>query len=265
MELSTPTHQILGLMSFWALNLPLTKGIEAMMQLARARRFQFIYFLAIALLAFIAIVSIAYNVNTDFYTSDVTNLAKLHPFAGILSNLGINLWWISAASGFFATMVLRKINQAKASSFLLSSALLSTYLALDDQFLFHEHLVFEYFGKGEKTVYAILAISILIYFKSFWRLILETKSQILFLAIAFLALSVGLDLAWNLIWKHTSWRLGHWEFLIEEGAKWIGIVSWAIYHVNTAFHFVVNAYKPPTKIKVHTPVQFVRFTTAIHR
>lgn len=158
-------------------------------------------------------------------------------------------------------MVLRKIKQAKASSFLLCSALLSTYLALDDQFLFHDHLAREYFSKGEKSVYAILVISVLVHFKAFWRLILETNSQILFLAIAFLALSLGLDL----IWKYSQWRLGHWEFLLEDSAKWIGIVSWTIYHVSTAFDFVVNAYKPPTRIKVLTPVQSGRLTTAIHR
>lgn len=231
------------------------------MRLARARGLQLILFLSIVPLASIAVAIITYNVNSDFYTRDVTALAKLHPSAGILSNLGINLWWISAASSFFAAMVLRKIKQAKASSFLLCSALLSTYLALDDQFLFHDHLAREYFSKGEKSVYAILVISVLVYFKAFWRLILETNSQILFLAVAFLALSVGLDLTWKLM----PLRPGHWEFFIEDSAKWIGVVSWTIYHVSTAFDFVVNAYKPPTRIKVLTPVQSGRLTTAIHR
>ena len=140
-------------------------------------------------------------------------------------------------------MVLRDINQTKNFSFLFSSALLSTYLMFDDAFQFHETLADKLFGiSNDKVVTAILGIAVFVYLKSFINVILKTKYISLLLAFAFLSLSVVSDTILE-PWS----QLGQWEYFIEDGAKWIGIVSWCIYHVRTAFLFVVHAYELPNK------------------
>jgi len=214
-----------------------------MMNLNIARQLLVAYGLAILMLTAIAVVSLAFQISIPTFTRDVAAIANIHPFSGILSNLGIFLWCISASTCFFAAMILRDIKQAKYFSFLFSSALLSAYLMLDDAFLFHEFLFSKYFGINEKVVFVILGITVLVYLKFFMHVILKTKYGTLILAFAFLSLSVFIDG----ILEPWLWRLGHWEFFIEDGAKWLGIVSWCIYYVKTSFRFVVHAYELPNK------------------
>ncbi len=213
------------------------------MSLNITRKLLFIYLLATSMLIAIAFVSVVFNISIPTFTRDVTAIANIHPFSGILSNLGIYLWCISASSSFFAAMVLLELKQIKSFSFLFSSALLSTYLMLDDAFLIHEDLFSRFLGVSEKVIFVILGIVVLVYLKYFIHIILKTKYITLLLAFAFLSLSVVIDS----ILEPWLWRLGHWEFFIEDGAKWIGIVSWCIYYVGTSFHFVVDAYKLPNK------------------
>ena len=205
----------------------------------------FIYLLAISVLIAIAVVSMIFHISIPTFTRDVTAIAGIHPFSGILSNLGIYLWCISASTGFFAAIVLHEIGQTKNFLFLFSSALLSTYLMLDDAFLFHEDLASRLLGVSEKVVFVILGIAVFVYLKYFMHVILKTKYITLLIAFAFLSLSVVIDS----ILESWLWRLGHWEFFVEDGAKWIGITSWCIYHVNTSFHFVVDAYILPNRVR----------------
>jgi hypothetical protein len=202
-----------------------------------------IYSLAILMLVAISVASIVFQIPIPLFTRDVTAIANIHPLSGILSNLGIYLWCISAMVSFFAAMVLRDIDQNRYLSFLFSSAFLSTYLMLDDAFLFHEALAPKLLGIDEKAVFIVLGIAVLLYLKFFMQIILKTKYMTLLLAFVFLSLSVVIDS----IFEPWLWRLGEWQFLIEDGAKWLGIVSWCIYHVRTSFLFIVNEYELPNK------------------
>ena len=214
-----------------------------MMSLNNAKHLMLAYGLAIFMLIAIAVASLALQISIPTFTRDVTSIAEIHPFSGILSNLGIYLWCISASACFFAAMVLRAIKQAVYFSFLFSSALLSTYLMLDDAFLFHEVLSSEYFGISEQVVILILGIAVLVYLKCFMHVILKTKYVTLILAFAFLSSSVVLDV----ILEPWLQQLGDWEFFIEDGAKWLGIVSWTIYYIETSFRFVVHPYELTNK------------------
>jgi len=213
------------------------------MNLNIPRQILVIYFMAISILIAIAVVSVEFHIKIPTFTRDVTAIANIALYSGFLSNLGIYLWCVSASASFFAAMVLRDINQTKNFSFLFSSALLSTYLMFDDAFQFHETLADKLFGiSNDKVVTAILGIAVFVYLKSFINVILKTKYISLLLAFAFLSLSVVSDTILE-PWS----QLGQWEYFIEDGAKWIGIVSWCIYHVRTAFLFVVHAYELPNK------------------
>jgi len=203
-----------------------------------------VYGLAVLMLIAIVLVSAVFQLTIDNFTRDISTIAQINPFSGILSNLGIFLWCIAASTCFFAAILLRDIKQAKYCSFLFSSALLSAYLMLDDAFLLHEDFVPKYFGINEKVVFVILGIAVLLYLKSFMSVIVKTKYGTLLLAFAFLSLSVVIDG----ILEPWLVRLGHWEYLIEDGAKWLGIVSWCIYYVNTSFLFVVRAYELPGRV-----------------
>lgn len=193
---------------------------------------------AILILMAVATVSILSQISITSFIRDVTAIANIHPLSGILSTLGILLWCVAASVSLFAAFILRYFGQSKIFKFLFSSSLLSTYLMLDDAFLFHEVLAFTYFGIDEKIVLLTLGIAVLAYLVSFRQTILKTNYRVLLLAFGFLTLSVLTDG----ILDPWFWSLGHWEYFIEDGAKWLGIASWCSYYVQTSYIFVINAH-----------------------
>ena len=58
---------------------------------------------------------------------------------------------------------------------------------------------------------------------------------------------LGASVAMDTIF-HTWLRpLGQWEFFLEDGAKWLGIVSWAAYYTSTSLQLVGAAAPAVTR------------------
>ena len=196
---------------------------------------------SVFILVAIAMVSILFQVRMPTMTQDVLAIAKLHPLSGILSSLGILLWCAAASICLFAAMTLRNVKPRYTFRFLLSSALLSTYFLFDDFFQFHEDLAPQYLGLNELVVYVALGIAVSAYLVVFRRIILRTNFGALLLALGFLTSSVVIDA----ILAPWLWRLGHWEYFFEDGAKWLGIASWCSYYVHTSHQFLVSSFGLP--------------------
>lgn len=192
-----------------------------------------IYALALIMLGAIALASIFRNVPTRTFTEDLAAIGGIHPLSGVLSTLGILAWCTTASICFFAAALLHRNNKTKESSFLFYSACLTTYLTLDDAFLFHDGLILaiKFLPLNEKIIYALLLTAVVFYLKSFARTILKTNFFYLAVSFAFLSLSVVADAT------PLSYRLGTWQHLLEDGLKWLGIISWAIYFIQTSFIF----------------------------
>ncbi|WP_309498079.1 hypothetical protein [Sulfurovum sp.] len=196
---------------------------------------------AILVLITVAIVSVVFKISIPSFTRDVTAIANIHPLSGILSTLGILLWCIAASVTLFTAFIFHYWGQSKVFKFLFSSSLLSTYLMLDDAFLFHEGLASIYFGIDEKIILLALGVTVLAYLVSFRKTILKTNYSVLLLAFGFLTLSCLTDG----ILDPWFWSLGDWEYFIEDGAKWMGIVSWCSYYVQTSYLFIIKEQKLP--------------------
>jgi len=191
---------------------------------------------SLCMLAAMALAGVLFQVDMDVMTRDVTATANVHPLTGILSNLGILLWCAAASICAFAAVTLRNVKPGEAFRFLLCSALLSAYLLLDDFFLFHDELAPRYLGVDEKLVYAALGIAVSAYLIAFWRVILQTHFAVLLLALGFLGIAVVMDALLE-PWLR---RLGHWEYFVEDGAKWLGIAAWCSYYVRTSYQLVAR-------------------------
>ncbi|WP_351077831.1 hypothetical protein, partial [Shewanella sp. CAL98-MNA-CIBAN-0140] len=64
--------------------------------------------------------------------------------------------------------------------------------------------------------------------------------------LVFLGFSVVIDA----ILPPELWRLlGHWEYFIEDGAKWLGIVAWCSYFVNTSHQFLESEFSSTDPFK----------------
>ena len=112
---------------------------------------------------------------------------------------------------------------------------LSSYLLFDDFFMFHEQLAPQFLGLSEHDIYMVLGVAVLSYLFSFRHVILQTNFFLLFLAVSFLSMSVATDTV-----SPWLWRLLDWEYLLEDGFKWLGIVTWVAYFANTSYYFIVR-------------------------
>ena len=191
---------------------------------------------AIIILVAIEMISQIYQVPIKKLTSDPTLIANIPPLYGVLSNLGIVLWCGAIFSSALAAMVLRSIGKKQLYLFLLYSSLLSTYLMLDDLFQFHENLS-GLIGLNQKVIYVLLATAVITYLIYFRKTLFQTNIILLVIAIAFLSLSVLAD---TIVYKIYGSQLGDWLYLIEDGAKWLGIVFWCYYFIHTSFQFIMK-------------------------
>lgn len=196
---------------------------------------------ALAILVATLIGRLVFHESFRTLTRDVTTVAGVHPITGFLSTVGIFLWCATASICFFAGMTLRNTRPVETSRFLLFSALLSTYLLLDDTFLFHEDLAKRYYGLSEKAVFSLLVIAVMFYAVAFRRIILRTNFGILLLALILLGTCVAIDAFFE------TWllRLDDWEYFIEDGLKWLGITCWCSYYAHTSYQLLIKSFRPP--------------------
>jgi len=196
---------------------------------------------SLAILVALVVLRVFFHVSMSDMTSDVTAIAKIHPLSGILSNLGILVWCAAASICAFAAVTLRTSKPRDTFWFLVFSALVSSYLVIDDCFQFHQ-LASRYLGLNDKIFYMALGIAVSVYLIVFRRVIARTNYGFLVVAIGFLTSSVIID-AFLIPYLR---RYGDWMYLFEDGAKWLGIVSWCSYYVHTSHQFLVNTCNLPS-------------------
>lgn len=178
--------------------------------------------LALLLLGAMVTVSVVKGVRFDWFTRDPSAIAGVHPLAGFLSNLGILLWCATAAVCFFASLVLaREPKRDARAAFLLVAGTFTTVLLFDDFFQLHERLLPIYLGLSEHLLYAIYVVLTLVMVVGFRRLILSTDYRYLAVALFLFVVSLVADV---FIAEMTLER-----YLLEDGAKFVAIVSWFSY------------------------------------
>ncbi|MGH8222578.1 MAG: hypothetical protein ACREQZ_06360 [Woeseiaceae bacterium] len=212
--------------------LPAARSASAPRERLRSDRRWFValYAPAVLLLLAVAIASRATGTPLPRFLLDPAVLSVSHPLLGVVSNIGILLWAGAAAiAGFAGSLLLVGGRARELALFLLAAASLTGCLLLDDLFLVHEWLFPVVLGIPQVAVFAGYAVLLAALLWRFRNAILQMDVRLLVLALAFFALSVGTDLlpvAWSLVWNLL--------YLVEDGLKLLGIVSWCGYLVRTS-------------------------------
>ncbi|MEM6255315.1 MAG: hypothetical protein AAF821_20570 [Cyanobacteria bacterium P01_D01_bin.156] len=186
--------------------------------------------ISISFLGMVLLISLFQRVPVDKLTGDVTAIAEIPIYSGLLTQIGIFFWIAAAAICLFsATIILPKnhLNSLKIRRFLLISAIITLFLGLDDAFLFHE-AVFPSLGISENIVYLSYAGFFLFYLGKFWSIICKTDYRIMVLALIFFSISILLDIVHLLSPIAFLFEEPIFSFL-EDAAKFTGIVSWFTY------------------------------------
>lgn len=159
-------------------------------------------------------------------TRDPSNILSSPFYLGAISSLGIMLWTATASICIFTGFICQRSGKnLELSHFLLASGLLTTVLMFDDLFLFHEIVFPHRLHVPEYVVYGVYILAPLSLLACYWRLILRTEFPLFVAAGCFLGASMLADTLTN-VSADTSIK-----FLIEDGLKLFGIMSWFIYYV----------------------------------
>lgn len=163
------------------------------------------------------------------FTRDITAIARVPPYYGFLSQLNIIVWASTCGICLLALFVLYSKGMPLLAGFMLSACALTGLVLFDDAFLFHE-TVAPHFGIPERFVELAIVVFGLVHVVLWRRMVLTRQNSLLVWAGLALGLSVGIDVLDEPITR----VVGAWEYLLEDGLKWLGAVFWLGFHLRFA-------------------------------
>jgi hypothetical protein len=167
-----------------------------------------------------------------FLVRDPSQVAKYPFYIGLISHLGVLLWCAGAAICLFSAGLARERVMRR---FLLASGLVTAVLGLDDLLTLHESAFPDYLGVPEHAVLAAEGLIVAAFLLGFVRVIVRTDFLLLGLAFAFFAGSELVD--------QGAFNQGL-NYLLDDGLKLFGIVSWLLYLVRTSAQAVGRQATP---------------------
>ena len=194
------------------------------------------HLLTVILLVSIILLSLHTSIPLEKFTRDPTATMGVNPFVGIVSNIGVLLWCVSASICLFTffSIIKRRNNQLNEDTlFLLFFGLTTSILLLDDLFLIHEFIGPRILNIPEKQIYVFYGMIVLFGIVRFKKVILQNEWVILSLSFSFFALSVAIDIFGSLPYIPSS-------TFVEDSFKLLGIVSWVCYFVLASFKIEKN-------------------------
>jgi hypothetical protein len=176
------------------------------------------------LLFLVFIIGAQHDIPVAKFTRDPAAILHTNPFTGVISNIGILFWCSTSAVCFFSSAIHSKKGNIVVGKFLLFSGVLTSVLLLDDFFMFHEYVFPKILHIPENVSYLGYLALISIYFIKFRSAIFRSEYIILFIACIFFSLSIISDVFLP------QRDMG---FLVEDGFKLFGIVTWSIFLTRT--------------------------------
>ena len=182
---------------------------------------KFLLFLSYGIIAPIIIyssiiyLSIAIGIEPLLVIRDLAQIYEAPMGIGLISNLGILMWAVSASIALFSSLS-GIIAKREKSNFLFLGGILSGVLCLDDFFLLHDRYISP---NLLYATYSIIGIYILIRLR---KLIIEIDFLPFISSVFFLGLSIIFDVFIQEIYPENYLNVN----LLEECFKFIGIACW---------------------------------------
>lgn len=172
-------------------------------------------------------------VSTSVLFRDPNVLADAPFYAGILSNLGVLLWWTAAVVGFLSYSLLRTFARSRRAHryFFLAVAAFTALLALDDLLMLHEEVFPNLLGVPEIAVFGLYALLFAVLLVTFRTRVIRLGLALPGSALAFFGVSVLIDLGLLRFFFELPPGL---DGYLEDSAKLLGIASWCYFLVRLA-------------------------------
>ncbi|MFK5978222.1 MAG: hypothetical protein QM488_04985 [Rhizobiaceae bacterium] len=142
------------------------------------------------------------------------------------------MFWVATASvSLFSALLFFAMKLGSTLiKFALTAGLLTGWLALDDAFLLHE-TVLPSLGVPQNAVLAVYVVLTLSYLMASWRVVLNSDFWLLLVGGSALVISLAVDTVFH--------SLNPMLVLLEDSAKFFGIVCWASFHITTLARILV--------------------------
>ena len=197
--------------------------------------FVFLQIPAGLILLLVLFLKLRFDIDTSKLTQDSNSVADQPLYIGLVSNLGILFWCATAAISLF-TGRLGKSREATVESFLIYSGILSIILLLDDLFQLHEE-VFQYkLHIPEELVLACYGIFTVVVFFRHRKIIPSTNYLVLFSGLLLFGFSLTVDTFLGNIRA---------ENLVEDGSKFLGILTWFGYYASLSYETIKKKISAP--------------------
>ncbi|MEM7415960.1 MAG: hypothetical protein AAF389_10720 [Gemmatimonadota bacterium] len=186
---------------------------------------------ALGVLAMGTAVSLLTGLPIGNLTRDPAALARVNPFTGAISNIGILGWAAGATVCAFTALVLSVRGRFPLMRFFAGAALVTVLLLVDDLFMLHDSPLPE-FRLDERVFYLAYALAVgalLLVFPPYAR---RFRTWLIILAGLLFAGSIVIDVFED--------PLSAWTPLFEDGCKFLGIVAWLAYWLDAAMVTVLD-------------------------
>jgi len=166
-------------------------------------------------------------------THDPVTLADMAWYVGAISNLGIVLWTAALVTAAGGAWVAARTGRPSAARFLGTGSVVGIILMLDDLFQFHADLLPNRLGVGKSVALALVLTPALCWVIG-WRADIA-RSRWMILAAS------GIGSACSLVADRVGDSAGTSALMVEDGAKLLAIVAWAVYFTTTTTDIVASA------------------------
>lgn len=189
-----------------------------------------IFLPGILVIVIAAICHTIFQIPFNVYTRDPIQTLNGKPYVGIISSIGILLWCASASVLFFSAILAGKQNMpGQLRQFLLYSGAFTSFMLLDDMFLFHDVIFPEYLKISENYFYITYGLILVTFLILYRKILLNTDYILLLLAFGFFVVSAGIDA----FTAHVVELPG--QFFFEDSFKLLGVISWFAFFSRTSF------------------------------
>ena len=147
-------------------------------------------------------------------------------YTGLVAQLGVLAWTTAAVSAAWSAWIADSTGRPDAARFLYRAAAVGTVLLLDDLVSFH-NVMLNTIGLPKVIGEAIVLTPLALWLIAHVRDIARTRAQLLAASLLANGFSFLVDLL-----VHP--KPGDYTLLLEDGAKFLGILAWATYFVVTA-------------------------------
>ena len=202
-----------------------------------------VYALAAGFLAALWIVTYATDRDFSYVSRDPSALADEKLFFGMLSQAGGLCWAMAAGIALFAAAQLAiALGADRRAGFLAFVGAITAMLGVDDVFLVHENVFPDLTGLPEHSLFVVYVIVMGVGLLVFRDRVLADRSPFLPAALALFATSIVADV----LLEGDDPSSVH--FLIEDGAKFLAIVSWLLFVVHLGTRSVQALRSPEAAV-----------------